>query len=67
LSHPPAEDVSHAESDGAKNYGNERKFQLQDAKVGELNGDMHLGADHRSDKFKLGSNVLFEVFFEFHD
>ena len=28
---------------------------------------MQLGADHRSDKFKIGSNVLFEVFFEFLD
>jgi hypothetical protein len=26
---------------------------------------MQLGADHRSDRFKLGSNVLFEVLFEF--
>ena len=26
---------------------------------------MQLGADYRSDRFKLGSNVLFEVFFEF--
>ena len=28
---------------------------------------MHLGENHRSDRFKLGSNVLFEVFFEFLD
>ena len=28
---------------------------------------MHLGVDHRSDRFKLGSNVLFEVLFEFLD
>ena len=28
---------------------------------------MQLGADHRSDRFKLGSNILFEVFFEFLD
>jgi hypothetical protein len=28
---------------------------------------MQLGADHHSDHFKLGSNVLFEVLFEFLD
>jgi hypothetical protein len=43
------EGVGHAESDGAKNYGNERKF--------------HLGTYHRSDGFKLGSKVLFEVLY----
>jgi hypothetical protein len=28
---------------------------------------MHLGSDHRNDIFKMGSHVLFEVFFEFND
>ena len=28
---------------------------------------MKLGADNRRDRFKLGSNFLFEVFFEFYD
>ena len=34
------EGVGHTESDGAKNYGNERKFQLQYAKVGQIKGDL---------------------------
>ena len=28
---------------------------------------MQLGANHHSDRFKTGSNFLFEVFFEFLD
>jgi hypothetical protein len=64
------EGVRRAKSDGDENYGNERKFQLQYAKLGHIKGifmDMQLGADHRSDRFKMGSNVLFEVFFELLD
>jgi hypothetical protein len=29
--------------------------------------DMHLGVDHHSEIFKLGSNFLFDVLFEFLD
>jgi hypothetical protein len=36
-------------------------------RYGKICRDMQLGADHHSDRFKLGSNVLFELFFEFRD
>jgi hypothetical protein len=39
-SHPPVEGVGHAGSDGVENYENERKFQLQYAKVGQIKGDL---------------------------
>jgi hypothetical protein len=37
--------------------------------VGEGNicMDMHLGPDHHRRKFKMGSNVLFDLLFEFFD
>jgi hypothetical protein len=34
------EGIGHAESDGAENYGNERKFKLRYAKVGQIKGDL---------------------------
>jgi hypothetical protein len=34
------EGVGHAKNDGAENYGNERKFQLQCAKVVQIKGDL---------------------------
>jgi hypothetical protein len=39
-SHPHVEGVGHAESDGAANSRNERKFHIQYAKVGQMREDM---------------------------
>jgi hypothetical protein len=34
------EGIGHAESDGIENYGNERNFHIQYAKVGYIKGDL---------------------------
>jgi hypothetical protein len=39
-SHTHMEGVGHVESDGAKNYQNERKFHLRPIKVGQIKGDL---------------------------